>query len=207
VPSGFASRHVDLSDRPDGPLRALRDALRDLMAWFDAEGIAGVLIGGVAAGLLGRPRITDDIDAVVLVDLAEAPSLLASAERNGFDARMDDALAFAARSRVLLLIHRSSGIEVDISFGILPFETRMVARARVDEVAGIKLRYPIPEDAIISKALPRRAKDIADIEHILEANPDVDFDEIRAAVREFAEVLEMPEILTDLDEILRRHRR
>ncbi len=46
----------------DGNRCALRVALADLMAWLDAPKIPSMVIGGVAASVSGRPRLTQDVD-------------------------------------------------------------------------------------------------------------------------------------------------
>lgn len=43
-------------------LEPLLDVLRDLVAWMKDQNVPGAVIGGVAAGLLGRPRVTGDVD-------------------------------------------------------------------------------------------------------------------------------------------------
>lgn len=43
-------------------LRTLAGALSALSRWMSEEAIAGVVIGGVAASLLGRPRLTRQED-------------------------------------------------------------------------------------------------------------------------------------------------
>ena len=78
------------------PIDHLRRTLSDLMKWIEAENLSATIIGGVAAGLHGQPRLTEDIDVVVLD--AEAETLVISAERYGFTPRTDDALEFALRS-------------------------------------------------------------------------------------------------------------
>jgi hypothetical protein len=50
------------------PLLAPLAALQRLLARFDNQGI---IIGGVAASLLGRPRLTADVDAVLLLPINE----------------------------------------------------------------------------------------------------------------------------------------
>ncbi|MBK6599137.1 MAG: hypothetical protein IPG25_15175 [Proteobacteria bacterium] len=49
---------------------SLQAALADLAAWLDGAQIPATIIGGIAASILGRPRLTRDIDALAL--LAEA---------------------------------------------------------------------------------------------------------------------------------------
>ncbi len=45
------------------PLVPLLDALRDLAAWLRTAKVPGLVMGGVAVSLLGRPRVTKDVDA------------------------------------------------------------------------------------------------------------------------------------------------
>lgn len=56
------------------------------------------------------------------------------------------------------------------------------------------------------KALARRPQDIADIAGIIEVQRHLDIERIRRWVREFSAILEMPEILDDLEVLLRRRR-
>jgi len=98
-------------------------ALRDLVAWFQDAPTPGTVIGGVAASLLGRPRVTRDIDALVLLDESEWEAFLAKGAMFGFVPRLSDALTFARQSRVLLVRHGHSMAETEkdtITFLVLP---------------------------------------------------------------------------------------
>lgn len=53
------------------------------------------------------------------------------------------------------------------------------------------------------KAVAHRIQDLADIETVVRAYPKLDFRRIRKWVREFAEVLEMPEIYDDVNKLLK----
>ena len=67
-----------------GTSPALVAALRDLLLWFEAARVRGIVIGGVAVSLLARPRATLDVDALAEVRRAvaafagalEAPGIL-----------------------------------------------------------------------------------------------------------------------------------
>lgn len=186
------------------PIDPLRSTLASLMAWFTTAGLRATVIGGVAASLQGRPRLTEDVDVVVMTE--EASHLIESGREHGFHARIKDALDFSRRTRVLLLRH-TSGVEVDISLGALPFEEETIVRSQLVDVGGLTIRIASPEDLIIMKALARRPEDIADIEGIIEVQPHLDVDRIRRWVREFSSVLEAPEIMDDLEKLLRRRTR
>jgi len=185
----------------------LAGAVADLTAWLKDQAVPGAIIGGLAANLLGRPRITKDVDAVVLLGDLQIDAFLVSGASFGFSPRISDAPNFAAKNRVLLLVHNPSRTEVDISLGVLPFERESVERASIVTVAGISFPVISPEDLIIMKALPRRTRDVADIEAVLDAHPDLDLDRVRYWVSQFASILEAPEILDDLERMLNRTRK
>lgn len=182
-------------------------ALRDLVAWFQDAPTPGTVIGGVAASLLGRPRVTRDIDALVLLDESEWSTFLAKGAGFGFVPRLSDALTFARQARVLLVRHEASGIDIDIAFGALPFEEEAVARAVWRDVGGVRIPLPLPEDLLIMKAVAHRPRDMADIESILDAQPKLDLPRVRRWVREFSAALETPELLRDFNALVARRRK
>jgi hypothetical protein len=67
--------------------------------------------------------------------------------------------------------HQTSEIDVDISFGLFPFEREAVAHAITHEVGGILVPLPTAEDLLVMKAIAHRPRDIVDIESILAAQP------------------------------------
>jgi predicted nucleotidyltransferase len=180
--------------------------LEAMMRWFDAAGIRAAIIGGVAASLLGKPRLTKDIDAVVMD--AEAESLIESGAPYGFLPRIADAVDFARNTRMLLLRFAEGGIDIDLSLGALPFEYEVIDRSSMIDVSpGVSIRVASPEDIIVMKAIAGRGRDVMDIENILQANPELDVDRIRRWVREFSAVLEMPEIHDTLEKLLQHRQR
>ncbi len=188
---------------PEPPnLTPLAAVLRDLLAWLTAREVPAVVIGGLAASLLGQPRLTRSVEVLALLDEYHWPEFLIAGASYDFIPRRDDALALARQTQVLLMRHRESGIDADIIFGTLPFEKEAVARARWVELGGVWAPLPRPEDLIIMKAVARRPQDLADIEAIRAAHPKLNLSRVRRWVSEFATALEMPEILHDLEALL-----
>jgi len=174
-------------------------ALQRLLEHFDNQ---GVIIGGIAASLLGKPRLTADLDAVILLSIDDLPKLIDAANEQGIEPRMADAEAFARKNRVLLLRHQPSGTNIDISLGILPFETEMVARSQKLIIGNIQLRLPTPEDLIILKAVAHRPKDLADIQAIAASHPDLDKERVRFWVEQFGAALELPDLWDKISQLL-----
>jgi len=178
--------------------------LPDLMGWWQSQNTPGILIGGLAVALLGRPRLTRDVDVMVLLPQDRWESFFKSSSDFGFTPREPDSLAFAREARVLLLRHEPSGIDVDVAFGFLPFEEEAVARATPTKVAGVSVPLPTPEDLIIMKAVAHRDRDALDIDGLLAAHPKLDLRRVRRWVKAFAEALELPAIWDDLKKQLAR---
>lgn len=175
-------------------------ALQRLLAHFDDR---GMVIGGVAASILGKPRLTADVDAVILLSVDDLPRLIQAAAQEGLVPRIAEAHEFARRHRVLLLRHQDSSINVDISLGMLPLEVEAVERSMVYQVGDCAIRLPTPEDLIILKAVAHRPQDLLDIQAIVENNTSLDTERIESWVREFAQVLEMPELWQDIAETIK----
>jgi hypothetical protein len=175
------------------------DALLRLFKYFENK---GVIVGGVAASLLGRSRLTVDLDAVVLLSTDRLPTLIEAAAREGMVLRIKGAKAFALKNRVLLLTHKNSGVNIDISLGIISFETEMVERAQEYQISGLVVRLPTPEDLIIMKAVAYRAKDLEDIKSIADSHPDLDKVRIRYWVEQFGDALDFPRLWNEIEKLL-----
>ena len=191
---------ADKTDIPD----EIVIVLRDLLQWLEATKTPYVTIGGVGISLLAGARTTQDVDAVLWLDTEKLESFIETGAAHNLFPRISDAPDFARRNRVILLQHSPTGINVDLSCGTLPFEDEMIARARTLIIGSLKIRVATPEDMIITKAVAHRPKDFADIEAILNIEPNLDLERVRRWVGQFAEALEMPELLDDLEKILSR---
>ncbi len=181
------------------PLLAPVAAVQRLIERFTDQ---GVIIGGVAVSLLGHPRLTADVDAMLLLSLDDIPDLIKLAQAEGLHPRITDAVEFAHRSRMVLLQHTESGIDVDISLGLLPFEVEAITRSTEHQVGSLKIRVPTAEDLIILKAVAHRPKDMLDIEAIIALHPHLDIQRIEYWGRQFADALDVPDLWMDLETLL-----
>jgi hypothetical protein len=187
-------------------LAPLLTVLSKLAAWFRTEAAPWAVIGGVAASLLGNPRPTRNIDALVNLSERRWARFLKAGERLGFISRRANALPFAQETRVLQMRHQKSGLDVNIVLGSLPFENEVVAGATQVDLGGVSIPLVRPEDLIVMKSVGHRPRDLDDIEAILAAQSTLKLTEMLNWVRTFAEALEMPEILTDLEALILKRR-
>jgi hypothetical protein len=91
--------------------------------------------------------------------------------------------------------------------GSLQFEDDAIERKIAKSIGRLTLPLPAPEDLIVMKAVAHRPRDLADIEGILAATDSLNLRHVRRWVREFASALGSPEILSDLEKLLRKKRR
>lgn len=101
-------------------MNALIRAAADLQAFCDAKQWRFRFIGGLAVLRWGEPRETIDVDLTLITGFGREREF-ASVLLEAFAPRIDDAVTFAERNRVLLL-RATSGVGLDIAFGGLPFE-------------------------------------------------------------------------------------
>lgn len=195
--------------RDDAPtsLRGLLGALTAVTSWLEECGVPFAVVGGVAASLHGRPRVTKDVDLVAIAEDERWASLLARAAKWRLEPRISDALDFAGTTRVLLLEHEPSHIEVDLSFGMLPFERELVERAEIRTVRRLSFPIASAEDILVMKALALRPRDVADIEGILQSVASLDLERVRATVALLSAALETDDHLAALDRIIAAQRR
>ena len=172
-----------------------------MTAAFEDARVPAAVVGGVAVSLLGRPRFTRDIDALVDLDETRWPDLVEAARRAGIVPRIEDALEFASRSRVLLLRHVPSQVDIDVILAGLPFERSAVAAAQLRSVGDLMVRLPRVEDLMIMKAVAQRPQDLLDLAGLIAAHPEADLAMVRQWVAEFSVAATMPSLLEEFDRL------
>ena len=175
-------------------------AAAGVQAFCDARRWRFCFIGGLALQRWGEPRETIDVDLTLLTGFGgEAPFVEALLDR--YAGRLDDAAAFAAANRVLLL-RAASGVGIDVALGALPFEESAVARASPFTFPGnTPLRTCSAEDLIVLKAFAARGRDWVDVEGVIARQAGaLDWAYVDAQLRPLAALKEAPEILSELAE-------
>jgi hypothetical protein len=163
-----------------------------------------MVIGGVAASILGRPRLTQDVDVLAILPEADWANAVSTAATYDIIPRVENPVDFARRSRVLLMRHAASGINIDVTFGRLSFEQTAIDQSEIHNIGGLRVRLPRVEDLLVMKAIARRPKDLQDIEGLLAAHPEADLVAVRQWVREFATAMSMSDMLDDFDKVVER---
>lgn len=135
-------------------LVALQNRLRD-------AGISSAVIGGVAVGVWGEPRVTRDVDVKVLLGRGEAAALLGILAP-GYQPFQSDPLEALTRHGILF-VQDALGTRLDLLLSDTEFDVQAIRRARLIEVwPGLTVRVCTAEDLIIYKLVSTRLRDHED---------------------------------------------
>jgi len=119
---------------------------------LDAQRIEYLVTGSLASSVYGEPRATHDIDLVVAMNAAAIAPLLEAFPPPEFylsEAAMHEALA---TNGMFNLLATAEGDQVNFWMRTdTPFNRSRFARRRREEVLGLSLQLPSPEDVILAK--------------------------------------------------------
>ena len=182
----------------------LVDAAADLIAFLEASGRRSCLIGGLVVSRWGEPRLTHDVDAVVLTEFGGEVALL-DLLLSKYRSRERDARTIAATARMALL-EAPNGAFIDISFAAFPFEEQVLDRSSMWQVTpDVGLRTCSAEDLVIYKLVAARLIDIHDVQTVVtRQGPALDVQRVREWGALFAELLERPDLLDPFERALRK---
>ena len=183
----------------------LLDALVALTRVFSAAGVRWYVFGAQAVVLYGQPRLTADLDVTVEGTPESVLRLLPTLRQHGFEPRLEDAEGLLRRARVLLLIHRASGLPVDLVVAGPGLEDEFLAQRRLVELGGVAVPVISPEDLIVTKILAGRPKDLDDARGVLrEQDGRLDIERSRRFLRLLEQALDRSDLVGVLDQLLER---
>ena len=148
--------------------RELQDALVILAEELPAHQARYALVGGIAAGLRGKLRYTEDIDFIITVPQLRLPSLLETLVARGFTCDIMATIREWNQSQMVVMDYGS--VRVDWLKPIVPAYLHVVNTATKESWNGRDLCVATAEGIILTKMIASRDQDIADINVLLAAN-------------------------------------
>lgn len=140
--------------------------LKNTISLLKKEGLDYFVIGGLAVGLLGEPRMTQDIDIILFISKDDMEHFLMSALDAGFKCNKSIALANVRDRGAFKLVWEN--LWVDIIIASTEFEKSALKRTIKTKLLGKKISIPSPEDFILLKIIAGRDKDMLDIRSVIE---------------------------------------
>jgi len=125
---------------------AMREVLADAIRIIEDEGAPYVAAGSLASTTWGRPGSVGDVD--VVIDPGDAKRLLKAFEAAGYETE--------ETYPQWLYKAKKGEVTVDLIFeleGAMYLDEKMVEKAPIKDVEGVRVRLMAPEDYVISQAL------------------------------------------------------
>lgn len=152
------------------PENGFKELYQHIVGFLEALHATYLIVGGMATGVLGEPRLTHDVDIIADVGGMKLAGFLQKAKEAGFlfkDARVHSDVQQKGTFR---LQYQKSW--VDIIVASTELEQSAFQRAKRVKVLGIEASFPSPEDFILLKLIPGRPKDLLDVESVILRNRD-----------------------------------
>lgn len=171
---------------------ALWPTLADAARVFESRGIQFALIGGLAVSLRGQPRMTVDVDLLILADVDQALGLVRELASTPFEPLFAGVEEVVTRSFILPLRHRITGIRVDVAIGMSGFEQKAVGHASPVTIGDVRMPVVVIEDLLVMKALAGRPQDEQDIRGLIAAQGDaIDWPRCLELARQLGEAVDI----------------
>ena len=131
------------------------ELLRHVLDVLEAQGIAYMLVGSMASGVYGEPRMTQDIDIVVELRSNQAAKLCEAFPAPKYYVSEKAAREAVATGGQFNVIHPASGNKIDFMIARRDAWGRSeIGRRRREQIFPNRLGYAAaPEDVIVAKLL------------------------------------------------------
>jgi hypothetical protein len=165
------------------------DLLRALSAALRIHGCRWYLFGAQAVTIWGRPRLTTDVDVTIRLESGSTAELVATLTAAGFRLAFGSD-EFVRATRVIPLVHESSGMPLDLVLAGPGLEEQFLDRAIVVQLDDLSVPVISPEDLVVTKVLAGRGKDVEDIRGLLRSRAaSMDLDYVRRTLAMIEEAL------------------
>ncbi len=140
---------------------------------LDKLRIPYMIIGGQAVLLYGTPRLTKDIDITLGTPVERLSDIVQLCNAAKLKILPDKYQEFVAKTFVLPVEDRTSGIRVDFIFSFTPYEEQAIKRANKIIIGRTSVAFASVEDVIIHKLFAGRARDLEDVKNVLLKNKKI----------------------------------
>ena len=154
--------------------KSLIETLKQLCIVFNEAHIKFCLIGGLAVGILAKPRATEDIDLLVLID-KENREVIGNLVKDNFEVIQDhDLMCFKQATIWRIVIQdaftNDNGLVVlDFVFADNEIYKQAVMDVITIQIDEVDIPVVKPENLIKIKKLSNRPRDLLDIQEIQES--------------------------------------
>lgn len=128
----------------------ISESLKRLVKYFDENNIPYVVVGGVSVFVLGRSRMTMDVDIILDHTKLNREEFVNYLRKNNFDASLDDFIGFDEESHCTFF-YKTGMFRIDVKGIYSSLDHESIERAIVGIYNDIKLKISNPVDLILFK--------------------------------------------------------
>lgn len=187
-------------------VEALYQSVEQLQRRLAYAGIPSAVIGGIAVGVWGNPRVTRDVVLKILLRRDESDRLLALLLPDYKPLQPDPAANL--RRNGMVFVHDDHGTRLDLLLAEVDFDETAIRRARsIDLAPGMPAYICTPEDLVIYKLISTREIDHKDAADVLRRQGDaLDADYVLDWLRKFEQALDDSTLVRTFEEMQQRWR-
>ena len=137
--------------------------IRDLLRLFRKHGVAFAVCGGHAVAFHGYPRVTMDVDLLVVPGPENATRIMRALREFGFGKAGIPETAFLKKGAAVTLGVQPNQVDLLTSMSRTPARD-ILSRTVAGRLAGVPVRFVGLKDLLAAKREAGRKKDLADIE-------------------------------------------
>jgi predicted nucleotidyltransferase len=180
----------------------LEDVYKKVVIFLHRRKYKYLIIGGIAAGTLGEPRVTGDVDVDINLSQESIVDFLDKAKKAGFKVSKKKCVKTAAQMGTFQINY--GYFHIDFIVASTDFEEEAFKRRQTVRLYGIKAFFPTPEDLILLKIIPGRKQDLVDAEKvILRHKKRLDMAYLQNWARKLCDQAEDMRIWNDLNKLLK----
>jgi hypothetical protein len=143
----------------------LEEVYKKVVTFLNKGKYKYLIIGGIAAGTLGEPRVTGDVDVDIILDQNNFADFINKAKKDGFTVSSKKCLKTAEKTGTFQINY--GDFHIDFIIASTDLERQAFKRRKIIRLYGLKAFFPTPEDLIIFKLIPGRPQDLLDVERIV----------------------------------------
>ncbi len=164
-----------------------------------------MVIGGQAVLLYGIPRLTEDIDITLGVDIDRLDKIKEICRALDLSIPKEIDENFVKKTNVLVCVDTVTGIRVDFIFSFTQYEAEAIYRCKKVRFGKRQVNFASVEDIIIHKLFAGRPRDIEDVEGIMRRNLNgLDLEYIRKSLKIFTNLVDKQDIIQQFESLLKR---
>ena len=180
----------------------LEEVYKKIVTFLNTEKYKYLIIGGIAAGTLGEPRVTGDVDVDLMTSADDIPDFLDKAKKAGFKVSKEKCLRTAEQTGTFQIYY--GDFHIDFIIASTDLENQAFKRRKTIGLYGIKAFFPTPEDLVLLKIIPARKQDLLDVERIiLRHKGKLDTDYLKTWARKLCDEAEDMRIWNELKRLLK----